>query len=184
MKIYTKTGDKGETSLFDGTRVSKSSIRVEAYGNIDELNSYIGLITTMSIPKDLYDILEKVNRLLFAIGTDLATPIEEIDNPKKIKKVKRLGKEHIDYLEQAIDNYSDKLPELRNFILPGGSSESAWLHIARTVCRRAERRVVELAQRENVNHNIIVFLNRLSDFLFIAARYVNFFKGIEDTIWK
>lgn len=181
MKIYTKTGDKGETSLFNGRRVPKSDIRVEAYGNVDELNSYIGLITTFDIPNDVRKVLEEVNRVLFEIGTDLATPN---DNPRKIKRVKRLNKERINFLEEKIDHYSALLPELRNFILPGGSSESAWLHIARTVCRRAERRVVELSQKEEINTNIVVFLNRLSDFLFVMARYVNYTKHIEDVIWK
>lgn len=184
MKIYTKTGDKGETSLFNGTRVPKSELRVEAYGDVDELNSYIGLLTTLDIPKDIREILEGINRVLFEIGTDLATPIDNPNNPKKIKRVKRLGYEHIDFLEQKIDYYSAKLPELRNFILPGGSSESAWLHIARTVCRRAERRVVELSQKEEINPAIVMLLNRLSDFLFVMARYVNFTKHIEDVIWK
>ncbi len=181
MKIYTKTGDRGETSLFNGTRVPKSDTRVEAYGNVDELNAYIGLITTFDIPNDTREVLEEINRVLFEIGTDLATPI---DNSKKIKRVKRLDDERINFLEEKIDHYSAKLPELRNFILPGGSSESAWLHIARTVCRRAERRVVELSQKEETNANIVVFLNRLSDFLFVMARYINFVKHIEDVIWK
>lgn len=181
MKIYTKTGDKGETSLFNGTRVPKSDTRVEAYGNVDELNSYIGLITTFDIPDDVREVLQKINCVLFEVGTDLATPI---DNSKRISKVKRLGYERINFLEGKIDHYSAKLPELRNFILPGGSSESAWLHIARTICRRAERRVVELSQKEEINANIVVFLNRLSDFLFVMARYINYTKHIEDVIWK
>lgn len=181
MKIYTKTGDKGETSLFNGARVPKSDIRVEAYGNVDELNSYIGLITTFDIPKDVCEVLEKISRVLFEIGTDLATPIA---NSRKTKRVKRLGYESINFLEEKIDHYSAKLPELRNFILPGGSSESAWLHIARTVCRRAERRVVELSQKEEINPNIVVFFNRLSDLLFVMARYINLTKHIEDVIWK
>lgn len=180
MKIYTKTGDNGRTSLFDGKRVSKNNPRVEAYGTIDELNSYIGTISTFDLPEKEKKMLNRISNLLFIVGTDLAT----VDDTKLPKNFKRISSEEIEYLENLIDEYSNMLPELRNFILPGGSFEASFTHIARTVCRRAERRVVELEQIEAINHNIVVFLNRLSDFLFVIARYFNMLKGVEEVIWK
>lgn len=179
-KIYTKSGDKGETSLFDGKRVRKSDPRVEAYGNIDELNSYIGLLSTFDLPRELQTDLSNINHWLFQIGSDLATPY----NTKFEKKIHRLSDKPVQYLEQKIDSMTIKLPELNNFILPGGSTESAHFQIARTICRRAERRCVELSQIEKINQNVIVFLNRLSDYLFVASRFVNFSKGISDVHWK
>lgn len=178
-KIYTKTGDKGETSLFDGKRVAKSDPRVESYGNIDELNSYIGLLSTLNIPKEIIDDLLQINRWLFQIGTDLASPL----NSKLEFKIQRLGNEPIEFLEQRIDSLTERLPVLKNFILPGGTTESAHFQIARTICRRAERRCVELLQREIINQNILVFLNRLSDYLFVASRFVNHSKGFGDLLW-
>ncbi|MCX7879378.1 MAG: cob(I)yrinic acid a,c-diamide adenosyltransferase [Ignavibacteria bacterium] len=180
MKIYTKTGDKGETSLFDGTKVLKSDPRVESYGTIDELNSYIGLLTTLNIPDNEKKVLTDISYLLFRIGTDLATPLTS----KIPKNFKRVDKDDILYLEKLIDKYSDHVPELSNFILPGGSFESAYIHIARTVCRRSERKIVELFNKSEINENIIVVLNRLSDFLFVLARYINYIKGVADVIWK
>lgn len=180
IRIYTKTGDKGETSLFDGKRVPKNDIRVESYGSIDELNAYIGFLTTLNLPKELTDDLYKINFWLFQICTDLATPI----NSKLDSKIKRLSKESIEFVEKRIDYISEKLPELKNFILPGGTPEASQFHIVRTICRRAERRCVELSQQEEINSNIIAFLNRLSDYLFVASRYVNFSKGVPDILWK
>lgn len=180
MKIYTKTGDKGQTGLFDGTRVLKSNLRVEAYGTIDELNSYIGTIASFDLPSDEKSVLLQICKFLFNAGTDLATPKES----KLPKGFQRLSEVEIKFLENEIDKYSARLPELKNFILPTGCFESAFVHIARTVCRRAERCVVELEQSEKINHYIVVFLNRLSDFLFVFARYVNKLRGVEDTIWK
>jgi len=180
MKIYTKRGDGGETSLFNGKKVRKSDTRVEAYGTIDELNSYIGTISSFELPEKDKAILQKINQMLFITGTDLATPIGS-NLPKNFERV---SEEQIKFLENAIDDYSSQLPELKNFILPGGCFESGFIHIARTVCRRAERKVVELEENEPINHNLVVFLNRLSDFLFVFARYYNKLKGIEDLIWK
>ncbi len=180
MKIYTKTGDKGETSLFDGTRVTKDNLRIEAYGTIDELNSYLGLLTTFEIPQDLKEKLTKILNILFQACTDLATPMES----EVQREISRIDENHPKILEQFIDEYNEKLPELKNFILPGGSTESAHTHIARAVCRRAERRVVELSLSEKINQNIIIFLNRLSDFLFVVARYINYSKGFNDNVWK
>lgn len=179
-RIYTKTGDKGETSLCDGKRVPKNDTRVESYGSVDELNAHIGFLTTLNLPTELTDDLYKINFWLFQIGTDLATPI----NSQLESKIQRLNNESIEFLEKRIDFLTEKLPELKNFILPGGTPEASQFHIARTICRRAERRCVELNHQEEINSNIIVFLNRLSDYLFVASRYVNFSKGVPDLIWK
>ncbi len=180
MKIYTKTGDKGETSLFDGTRVSKSNLRVEVYGTIDELNSYVGSISTFEVPKEDKEFLIWISEMLFSMGSELAIS-KENNLPKGIQKI---SEREVEIIEKKIDEISAKLPELKNFIMPGGCFESGFVHIARTVCRRAERRVVELSMSESINTNVLIFLNRLSDFLFVFARYLNFLKGIEDIIWK
>lgn len=176
MKIYTKTGDDGTTGLFSGERVLKSSLRVETYGTIDELNSLIGLITTLEIPERLRLILEKLNNLLFNAGSDLATPIEA----KTKISIKRISSEDFIWLENLIDEFTTELPPLNSFILPGGTTAAGFLHVARTVCRRAERNLVKLAQEAEVNENLMIFMNRLSDFLFTLARMTNFLSGIED----
>jgi len=180
MKIYTKTGDNGTTGLLDGERVSKNSLRVNVYGTIDELNSIIGIITTLKIPEELKSTFSKLNNVLFEAGSDLASP----NNTTKVKNISRIKEEHIFWLEKLIDEYDLKLPPLKNFILPGGTNASAYLHNARTVCRRAERLAVSLSEQENLGDYIIKFLNRLSDYLFMAARMVNFLSGVEDVIWK
>ncbi|MFN3306190.1 MAG: cob(I)yrinic acid a,c-diamide adenosyltransferase [Candidatus Kapaibacteriota bacterium] len=180
MKIYTKTGDKGETSLFDGTRVMKSDLRVEVYGTIDELNSYVGSICAFDIPKEEKEFFLWISEKLFSMGSELA--ISKEDNlPKGIKKICNL---EVEVIEKKIDELSAKLPELKNFIIPGGCFESGFVHIARTVCRRAERRIVELSRSESINPYVLIFLNRLSDFLFVFARYLNSLKGVEEIIWK
>ncbi|MGB9770938.1 MAG: cob(I)yrinic acid a,c-diamide adenosyltransferase [Candidatus Kapaibacteriota bacterium] len=180
MKIYTKTGDTGETGLFDGTRILKSNLRVDVYGTIDELNSYIGAIAAFELPEKDREVLLDICKILFRAGTELATP-EENKLPATFQKLSEI---EIKFLEEQIDKYSELLPALKNFILPTGCFESAFVQIARTVCRRAERRVVELEQNEKLNHSIVIILNRLSDFLFVFARYVNKFKGIDDAFWK
>ncbi len=172
MKIYTRTGDKGKTSLFGGKRVSKSSLRVEAYGTIDELNSAIGVAISQmaNIQKELL----KIQHDLFSIGAVLANP--------QGKKTQGLEARATDF-ERLIDQMTEKLSELRNFILPGGGKTGALLHAARTVCRRAERRIVSLAQKEHVDTAILVYLNRLSDLLFTMARYVNMKEEKKETVW-
>ncbi len=176
MKIYTKTGDDGTTGLFSGARVKKSSLRVETYGTIDELNSYIGLVTTLCLDEKLQKPLEKLNNLLFTAGSDLATPLE----PTPKFEIKRITEENSKWLEEKIDEFDEVLSPLKSFILPGGTSAAGFLHIARTVCRRAERLCVKLADEEPVSHELLVFLNRLSDFLFTAARMANFLENKED----
>ncbi|TDJ55021.1 MAG: cob(I)yrinic acid a,c-diamide adenosyltransferase [Ignavibacteria bacterium] len=181
MKIYTKTGDKGETGLFGGERVSKNSPRIEAYGTIDELNAFIGLAVIEVSDRSVKDLLQKIQNWLFSIGADLATP----DNEKTKKlNVFRTPEEYYLYIEKEIDKYEDKLDELRNFILPGGTKGAALLHICRTITRRAERMVVALNSTVKIGNNIIIFLNRLSDLFFVLARFDNAVTGTPDIEWK
>ncbi len=176
MKIYTKTGDDGTTGLFNGRRVSKASLRVESYGAVDELNSVLGMALSQCSDQSLRKDLLIVSNMLFTLGSDMATPLE----PRPKFEVKRLSSECINWLEGKIDEYNTKLPELRNFILPGGSFVSACIHHARTVCRRAERRAIALAEEEPIGENTVRFLNRLSDYLFTAARLENMLSGNEE----
>jgi len=180
MKIYTKTGDDGSTGLFNGVRVSKADLRVEAYGTVDELNSIIGLAVAFDMPERLKPIFTDISHTLFNLGSDLATPL----NPKPKFEVPRITGEKIQVLENAIDEYDLELEPLRNFILPGGSRCSAFLHQARTVCRRAERRCVELSMTEDLGLFVVKYLNRLSDFLFAASRMANHLAGVQDVKWK
>lgn len=181
MKIYTKTGDKGETSLFGAGRVSKDDIRIEAYGTVDELNSFIGLAITESKNDEVKQTLIKIQNQLFNLGSDLATP-DEIQSQNI--SIPRITEEDYKYIEQQIDFFSERLDELKYFILPGGTKSSTILHIARTICRRAERRVVALNNTVKINSNIIIFLNRISDLLFVLARYENKISGINDIKWE
>lgn len=178
MKIYTKTGDDGTTGLFSGKRVSKSSVRVEAYGTVDEMNTVLGIALSACSNDNLKSDLISISNTLFILGSDLATPLE----PKPKWEVKRINGEHINWLENKIDEYTAKLPELKNFILPGGNMVSAYLHQARTVCRRAERRAITLAENEDIGDWAVKYLNRLSDYLFTAARYANFLSETDDII--
>ncbi|MGE5402483.1 MAG: cob(I)yrinic acid a,c-diamide adenosyltransferase [Ignavibacteriales bacterium] len=181
MKIYTKTGDKGETGLFGGGRVPKDHLRIEAYGTVDELNSIFGIIIAEIKDEGLKTLLEGIQSQLFTVGSDLAAPKDKENSAFRIPRVE---KSFIEEAEKAIDLYSEKLDELKNFILPGGSRGAAYLHLARTVCRRAERCVVSLNKTVETGENIIVYLNRLSDLLFVLARYENKISGIPDVIWK
>ncbi len=180
MKIYTKTGDDGTTGLFNGTRISKSADRVWAYGTVDELNSIIGLALSFDLPIEMQPEFKRISNLLFNLGSDLATPLYP---PAKFH-VPRITSNEIEWLESLIDSYDSKLPKLKNFILPGGSKASAFIHQARTVCRRAERIAVDLAEKEDLGPCVIQFLNRLSDFLFIAARMSNQYQNIADETWN
>jgi cob(I)alamin adenosyltransferase len=169
-RIYTRTGDQGETGLFGGGRVAKSDSRVEAYGSVDELNSFLGWAMTQLGAADV-SRLEQVQSDLFTIGAILATPEERTRGRKPV--VPALRDERVTGLEHWIDELENDLPELRTFILPGGSPGGAALHIVRTICRRAERRVVALAAAESIQPVIVTYLNRLSDLLFVLARSVN-----------
>jgi cob(I)alamin adenosyltransferase len=166
MKAYSGTGDKGETSLYGGTRVEKADPRVEAYGAIDELNSQIGVARAQIRAKKLNEILKSVQRDLWILGGDLASELVTANVP-------RITKEQLDRLEGVTDELNSALPRLRRFILPGGSVPGAELHVARAVCRRAERRIVTLSKIESINPDVLPYINRLSSFLFVLARAVN-----------
>jgi cob(I)alamin adenosyltransferase len=180
MKIYTKTGDKGETGLFGGERVSKNNLRLNAYGSIDELNSFLGLAVIEVTNSDIKNILKDLQNKLFVLGSDLATP--ETEKNKKLK-ITRLPDSYISETEEAIDTFEARLDELKNFILPGGSKGSALLHVCRTISRRAEREVVALKNTEHIGENIVIFLNRLSDLFFVLSRFENKYSNIPDTKW-
>jgi cob(I)alamin adenosyltransferase len=179
MKIYTKTGDSGETSLFTGGRVRKSDIRVEAYGTVDELNSVLGLVRAHGVPEPAETWLETVQNDLFALGADLSTPLDSTAS-----WLVRMEAPAVERLESWIDQMDTELPPLKNFVLPGGTPAAATLHIARTVCRRAERITVQLAEEQPINNIGLVYLNRLSDMLFTLARWVNLKAGISETKWS
>lgn len=177
MKIYTKTGDAGETGLFSGQRVGKDHPRVSAYGALDEMNSVIGVAIAAGPRDEVRVALESVQRLAFELGSDLATVLKPGARP-------RVGEEETRRLELEIDAMTARLPELREFILPGGSPAAAQIQLARAVCRRVEREVVAAAVSEAIPHEAAVFLNRLSDYLFTLARYENFLSGVKETGWK
>jgi cob(I)alamin adenosyltransferase len=179
MKIYTKTGDAGTTGLFGGPRVAKDDPRICAYGSVDELNAVIGVARATGLSNELDSLLSSIQHQLFSIGAELATP-----NPEQ-HDLKWDAGSHVEQMEQAIDKLETHLKPLRNFILPGGSTQAAHLHIARTVCRRTEREIVCFSRDRNVSDasHIVVFLNRLSDLLFVMARFANHEAGVEDVQW-
>ncbi|NUN68740.1 MAG: cob(I)yrinic acid a,c-diamide adenosyltransferase [Bacteroidetes bacterium] len=178
MKIYTKTGDKGETALFGGERVPKDAQRIEAYGSVDELNCELGVIRAAKPHPSIDRILAKIQHQLFELGADLATPIAH-----QSPFIPRIKRRHAVLLERTIDALEKELQPLKTFILPGGSPTAAHLHLARTVCRRAERNVVRLSRNEDIGDAVIVYLNRLSDLLFVMARYANHKDGVEEVKW-
>lgn len=178
MKIYTKTGDKGLTSLIGGTRVPKYDLRIECYGTVDELNSYIGLIGCQPIDQHSKATLKEIQDRLFTIGAYLAT-----DPQRSRMQIPDLQESDINRLEQEMDAMGDLLPELKHFILPGGNTIVSYCHIGRCVCRRAERLVFQLASETTVDDKISRYLNRLSDFLFVLARKLNSDAGTEENIW-
>ena len=179
-KIYTRTGDDGTTGLFGGGRVPKDSARIEAYGNVDELDSVIGLCAAASKYDWLNELLRTIQEKLFVLGADLATPLETRSN----YSVPRIEEKDATRLERAIDEHAAQLPELKHFILPGGSELAARLHLARTICRRAERSLVHLATQEEIGTFDVIYLNRLSDLLFVLARRANQLAGVKDVEWN
>jgi cob(I)alamin adenosyltransferase len=181
MKIYTKTGDTGDTGLFGGGRVAKNHPRVEAYGDVDELNAVLGLVRATDPLPRVDDIILPIQRDLFAIGALLATP--NLEKMRQHLEKARIDDARIVDLEHAIDDGDAELEPLRAFIIPGGAAKAAALHIARTVCRRAERRVVELAGDTEIPPVVVIYLNRLSDLLFTLARVVNRRAGAEEAPW-
>lgn len=182
MKIYTKKGDKGSTSLFRGGLVLKGSRRVSAYGSVDELNSIIGWIRSQELPDRLDRILDRVQRDLFIIGTDLATP--ERASKAEDRAQMRLAAGAETFMEEAIDDLEEELKPLDRFILPGGSTVAASIHIARSVCRRSERDAVNVMEDDHINPTVLIYLNRLSDMLFVMARYANHAAGVDDIPWN
>ncbi len=179
MKIYTRTGDDGQTSLFAGGRTSKDSVRLHAYGTVDELNSVLGLALAHGLSGEVAEMLNVIQNELFMVGADLATPLEAEAN-----WITRVSEAQVTRLEREIDQMDERLPPLKNFILPGGTVGAATLHIGRTVCRRAERWVVALSDEEKINISVLRYVNRLSDWLFMAARYENTLKGKAEAIWQ
>jgi cob(I)alamin adenosyltransferase len=182
MKIYTKQGDKGGTGLLGGHKVKKNHERLEAYGSIDELNSWLGMIRSYPIPDAESDILIQIQRRLFMIGSYLA--YDEGNATKPVSDLPMISDEQVSCLEQEIDRMNDSLPELANFIMPGGDPQSSACHLARTVCRRAERRVVALCESVEINSVIIRYLNRLSDYFFVLGRYLSQQNKTKEILWK
>jgi len=178
MKIYTKTGDKGDTALFSGGRVPKHHLRVESYGTIDELNSIVGVVRATQPSAQTDTWLEELQNQLFHLGADLATPMDA-----KADWIARVTAEQVEWLEETIDTMTEQLDPLSNFILPGGTMAGAQLHVARTVCRRAERIVSALQEAEEINTFSLIYINRLSDWLFTLARYENKQAGEPESKW-
>jgi cob(I)alamin adenosyltransferase len=188
MKIYTGTGDRGKTSLFSGQRLSKTDKRIEAYGDMDELNSVIGALVASLGPEysDPVEELQQIQSDLFTISALLATTP---DSPS-MDTIAGIGQEHIEFLEKSIDRMVDALPVLKGFVLPGGHSAAAWAHVARTVCRRTERRIVRFldasfnTQTPDSYQRSLIYINRLSDYLFVAARYCNHLFDVPEKLWE
>jgi len=182
MKIYTKTGDYGETSLFDGTRVKKNNLRIISYGTVDEVNSNIGLLLYYLYQdeklKDLTVLLSKIQSQLFVLGSDLANP------DTRANEYPRINEKDVTYIENSIDNFEKSLDPLKSFILPGGTIESSYCHIIRTIIRRAEVNIASLFLNNEINKYCLIFLNRLSDLFFVLSRVINRLRGIEDIPWK
>jgi cob(I)alamin adenosyltransferase len=180
MKIYTKTGDEGETGLFGGARVSKASLRVEAYGEVDELNSAVGWARVVVSDPDLDSLLNQIQNDLFEVGAELGST----EDRKQKSAMPLVAESQVEVLERAIDKYEQGPPPLTSFVLPGGSEGASRFHLARCVCRRAERALVELGAQENLRGELFRYVNRLSDLLFVLARYANHVAGVEDIPWK
>jgi cob(I)alamin adenosyltransferase len=180
MKIYTKTGDSGETGVFGGPRVAKDDQRIEAYGTVDELNAVLGMVRAATPPGRIDEVLRRLQHELFVVGAQLATP-----KPEE-KGVPMISQSHIVAAESDIDHFEERLPPLKEFILPGGTAVAAQIHLARAVCRRAERRVVTFANGagDNVTPTLLAYLNRVGDLLFVLARATNQHAGRSETTWK
>lgn len=185
MKIYTKTGDKGNTSLYGGQRVPKDHIRIEAYGTVDELNANIGLVRDQKIDKETSENLLEIQNDLFTLGAMLATPKEKevLKSGKERLNIPKISEESISLLETLIDKMNVDLPDMKHFILPGGHTTVSFCHIARCICRRAERICVTLNDLEEIDTHIIMYLNRLSDYLFVLARKLTYDNHCEEIPW-
>lgn len=185
MKIYTKTGDKGTTALFGGKRVSKHHIRIDSYGTIDELNSWLGLIRDQNIDEHSKNTLALIQNKLFTVGAILATDPEKAvqKNGKEILNIAKISEDDIEYLEKEMDCMDSALPPMTHFILPGGHTTVSYCHIARTVCRRAERLATHLMENEPFDSNVLSYINRLSDYLFVLARKLSQDLGADEIKW-
>ena len=179
-RLYTRKGDDGSTALSTGKRIAKDSPRVEAYGEVDELNAQIGVVRCTGVHARIEGALAEIQNRLFDLGADLATPAG--DNPPF--EVPRLRAEHVTALERLIDEFNERVGPLENFILPGGAAGAAALHLARTICRRAERRIATLARDGDVSAHVLAYVNRLSDALFVMARYENLEAGVDEPLWR
>ncbi len=178
MKIYTRSGDAGSTGLIGGTRVPKDHVRIEAYGTVDELNAFLGLARSHDVGEEIDRLLATIQHSLFSVGAELATEKPQEANTRWI------GESQVQMLEQSIDHFESQLPPLTQFILPAGHPATAALHVARAVCRRAERRVVSLAGTADVSEQLVIYLNRLGDLLFVLSRVVTQMAGLEEQPWK
>lgn len=185
MKIYTKTGDTGKTSLFGGTRVPKYDLRIEAYGTIDELNAYIGLVRDQQIDSHTSEVLLNIQTELFTLGAMLATPPEKelLKSGKERLNIEKTNSDKIELLENEIDLMNEVLPPMKNFILPGGHTTVSYCHISRCICRRAERITTQLSDESTINPQILVYLNRLSDYLFVLARKLTLDTKSQEIPW-
>ncbi len=179
-KVYTKTGDKGTTSLIGGTRVKKSDIRIESYGTVDELNSFIGLLATYVDEKETADLLAEIQNVLFNVGCNLAMG----ESFKKEIKESVVADALIEHVEKAIDRMQAAIPELKSFVIPGGSRSASTAHVCRTVCRRAERLIIALGESSEVDRNLMAYVNRLSDYFFVLSRYLNNIEKVDEKIWQ
>lgn len=180
MKLYTKTGDKGTTSLIGGTRVSKSDVRLEAYGTVDELNAQIGVLISLGLPGVHAAFLQNMQNLLFTVGSNLATDTDKTEH----KHASVMKEEYIAAVESEIDRLDKTLPPLQQFIIPGGSQKSAQCHVCRTVARRTERRIIEMSKVHPVDNKVIIYVNRLSDYFFILSRILLKDDNIKEISWK
>ncbi len=180
MKIYTKTGDKGSSGLIGGTRVSKSDLRLEAYGTVDELNTHVGLLASLGMNKENAAFLSGIQNLLFTVGSNLATDLSKTE----IREASVMKEEYITAVEQEIDRLDSQLKPLSHFILPGGTQKAAQSHVCRTVARRAERRIVEISGSYPVDPLLLKYVNRLSDYFFTLARFVMMEDNVEELAWK
>jgi cob(I)alamin adenosyltransferase len=180
MKLYTKTGDKGQTGLIGGTRVPKNDIRIEAYGTVDELNSHVGYLTTFPLSEKVSTYLSTLQNVLFTIGSYLATDQERV----ALHQASIVSQKHIEDIEKQIDILSDGVPPLEYFVLPGGAPSGAVCHVCRTVARRAERRLFDVADSYPVDQNVLIYVNRLSDYFFALSRYLTISAGCTEVFWK
>lgn len=179
-KVYTKTGDKGTTSLIGGTRVKKCDLRIDSYGTVDELNSYLGVLSSYVSEQETLDLISEIQNVLFNVGCNLAMG----EDFKKELKESVVAPILIEHVEKRIDKMQDAIPELRSFVIPGGSRSASFAHVCRTVCRRAERLIIALDETSPVDKTLLAYINRLSDYFFVLSRYLNFIENVAEKTWE